>query len=192
MQTDPFGGVRGILNVSSLCVYRTDTEMVVSGIEKGRTFLVPYLRRGLEETEALWKNVSVIASGMQYAECGWDSAEKKEVGFGVTRDGKYLRQMERLAETGFWNSGVVHIPDLKKAAEKTPSYVTRIQIVNDEAYLQGQSVKVSAARPCQVYINEQYYILDGRQQEIPCDETGSLRIAEEAPGFVRHRDYDRV
>ena len=167
-------------NVSSLCVYRTDTEMVVSGIGKGgELFSCRTSDEDWKKTEA-WKNVSVIASGMQYAECGWDSAEKKEVGFGVTRDGKYLRQMERLAETGFWNSGVVHIPDLKKAAEKTPSYVTRIQIVNDEAYLQGQSVKVSAARPCQVYINEQYYILDGRQQEIPCDETGSLRIAEEA------------
>lgn len=170
-------------NVTCLSAYRAQGEMVISGIGKaGNLFFCRTEAENWKEPSA-WSEVQTEGCRMQYVECSWDGNAETEYAFGVSGDGKCLLKMERSKETGIWNTGAVHIPDLKQKADKIPSFVTEVHITDDEPAYSEQSLLVSAANPCQVYINGIYYELGLKPKEVPCDETGTMRIVEEAAGL---------
>ena len=159
--------------MSSLCVYQTDAEIVVTGVgSAGNLFSC---RASVEQwlTPEAWRKETIIEKGILYAESIWDINQQKEIIFGVSRDGKEYEMLERSELTGLWSRGNVRIPDSGKPARKIPSYVTRVNSSQKQ-------VEISASRTCCVYINEQYYRLGTDPQVISCDETGTLRIVEEA------------
>ncbi|MCI8281607.1 MAG: hypothetical protein HFI76_07920 [Lachnospiraceae bacterium] len=170
-------------NVSSFRVYWKEDALVASGIGKGgHLFFCQAPRESWMNPEA-WQNVSFIACDILYAECTWDRITGTETAFGVSKDAKYLQILERSEQTGIWSTSNIRIPDLAMPAKKVPSYVTKIQVEEDGGFCPKQAVMIYAERSCNVYINEQYYVLNKTPQTVCCDEAGILRITEEATGL---------
>lgn len=163
-------------NVSSLCTYRTDKEIVVTVVGAGGSLIV--CRAAADEwlTPEAWRKETIIKNGILGAESIWDNNMQKEIIIGVSKDGKEYEMLECSDQTRLWEKRSILIPDLDQPARKIPSYVTRVSSSE-------QQVSVSASRTCCVYINEQYYRLDTHPQVINCDEMGTLRIVEEATGM---------
>lgn len=102
--------------------------------------------------------------------------------FAHTGENRFMKAVQNPVTTLWSYYAITLAPDKDTKAVAFNSYTTRIIVekVNGEPVEQGTEIKLSTYAPQNVYINNQYYVLNTTPLSIPLDESGTLNIVEKA------------